>query len=114
MFIYFLAGGGAERGRQKDPSWLHTVSTEPDAGLELMNHEIMTGVEVRQFKVRHFRLSHPGAPDHSISLHKKLPLSFFFYPSLPPSFPSFFPSPTPFPPSLSLSLLSLSLFMIAA
>ena len=33
---------GRERGRQKIPSRLRTVSTEPYAGLELTNCEIMT------------------------------------------------------------------------
>ena len=44
MFIYFERGGGAERERQTDrlPSRLCTVSTEPDAGLKLMNWETMT------------------------------------------------------------------------
>ena len=33
-----------ERGRERGriPSRLHIVSPEPDSGLELMNHEIMT------------------------------------------------------------------------
>ena len=36
-----------ERGRERQgereiPSRLHAVSTEPNLGLELMNHEIMT------------------------------------------------------------------------
>ena len=35
-----------QRDRQREieriPSRLHAVSTEPDAGLELVNHEIMT------------------------------------------------------------------------
>ena len=31
-----------ERGRQGIPSRFHTVSTEPDAGLELKNSEIIT------------------------------------------------------------------------
>ena len=49
IFIYFerkiehqQAGGGAERGRQRIPSRLHAVSTEPSVGLELTNLEIMT------------------------------------------------------------------------
>ena len=46
MFIYLFReseqGRGREReGREKIPSRLHTVSTEPDAGLSLMNHKIM-------------------------------------------------------------------------
>ena len=35
--------GGAEReGEERIPSRLHAVSTEPDSGLSLTNHEIMT------------------------------------------------------------------------
>ena len=36
------SGAGAERGRERIPGRLHTVSAEPDAGLKLINHEIMT------------------------------------------------------------------------
>ena len=32
----------AEREGKKIPSRLHAVSTEPDVGLQLMSHEIMT------------------------------------------------------------------------
>ena len=53
VFIYFeresasgcISGGGAERERERErriPSWLHTVSAEPDSGIELTNREIMT------------------------------------------------------------------------
>ena len=35
-------GRSRERGKERIPSRLHTVSTEPDVGLELTNHEIMT------------------------------------------------------------------------
>ena len=35
-------GRGRDRGRERIPSRLHAVSAEPDAGLELTNHEIMT------------------------------------------------------------------------
>ena len=31
-----------EGERERIPSGLHSVSAEPNAGLELMNHEIMT------------------------------------------------------------------------
>ena len=34
--------GGAERGRQRIPSRLHAISTEPNAGLNLKNRRIMT------------------------------------------------------------------------
>ena len=52
MFVYFeresvcvsthVLGRGRERGRERIPSWFHTVSAEPDSGLHLTNHEIMT------------------------------------------------------------------------
>ena len=50
LFTQRVCGGGAERGRvREDPkpaphcqSRLHTVSTEPDGGLELTNCEIVT------------------------------------------------------------------------
>ena len=56
LFIYFerdrasLSGAGAEkegekereRERERIPSWLCTVSTEPDMELGPRNHEIMT------------------------------------------------------------------------
>ena len=35
-------GRGREKGRERVPSRLHTVSTEPDAGPKLTNREIMT------------------------------------------------------------------------
>ena len=37
-----MGEGQTERGREGIPSRLHAVITEPDAGLEPMNHEIMT------------------------------------------------------------------------
>ena len=37
---------GKERGRPRLQSRLHTDSREPDAGLKLMNHEIMPWDEV--------------------------------------------------------------------
>ena len=55
MFIYFwqrerqsTSGEGAEREGDKESgagSRLQAVSTEPNAGLELKNHEIMTWAE---------------------------------------------------------------------
>ena len=57
MFIYFLrekqsviAGSGRERGWHRIQSRLLDVSTQPDAGLELVNREIMTSAEVRRLK----------------------------------------------------------------
>ena len=35
-------GRGSERGREGIPSRLRAGSTEPDVGLDLTNHEIMT------------------------------------------------------------------------
>ena len=56
LFIYFKEeresackhklGRGRERGRERIPSRLHTVSAEPDAGLHLMNQEIMTQADI--------------------------------------------------------------------
>ena len=37
-----MSGGGAERGKERIPSRLPAVSTEPDSGLDLTNHEITT------------------------------------------------------------------------
>ena len=53
---------GAERGGDTEfeaGSRLRAVSTEPDAGLELMNREITTWADVRQ---TFNRLSHSRAP----------------------------------------------------
>ena len=44
-----MSGGGAEREGDTEPetgSRLRAVSTEPDAGLELTDREIMTPAEV--------------------------------------------------------------------
>ena len=56
MFIHFLvresesaSGEGAEREGDTEfeaGSRLQAVSTEPDTGLELMNHEIMTWAKI--------------------------------------------------------------------
>ena len=54
MFIFerqSMSGGGAEREREGDTeskagSRLRAVSTEPDAGLDPMNSEIMTQAKV--------------------------------------------------------------------
>ena len=40
-------GTERERGRERIPSRLYTVSTEQDAGLDLTNHEIMTKLKSR-------------------------------------------------------------------
>ena len=41
-----MSGSGAERERERGseriPSRFHTVSTEPDVGLERTNHDVVT------------------------------------------------------------------------
>ena len=54
-------GRGRKRGRERIPSRLRSVSTEPDVGLELTNLEIMTRAETKSQTLN--RLSHPGAPE---------------------------------------------------
>ena len=51
---------GVERGRQRIPSRLHTVNTEPDAGLKLTNFEIMTWAKIKSQTLN--RLSHIQEP----------------------------------------------------
>ena len=57
-------GRGREREREREterkPSGLHAASTEPEAGLEPTNCEIMTRGETKSRTLN--RLSHPGAP----------------------------------------------------
>ena len=54
-------GEGQIERRQRIPSRVCAVSAEPDVGLELMNHEIMTSVEIKSQTLN--QLSHPGAPN---------------------------------------------------
>ena len=56
-------GRGAERGRERIPSRLHIASVEPNAGLELTNHEIMTWAKINSWMLN--RLSHPGTPSNT-------------------------------------------------
>ena len=51
---------GRERGRERIPSRLCAVSTEPNTGLEVTNREIMTRAKIKSLTLN--RLSHPGAP----------------------------------------------------
>ena len=51
---------GEEGQRERIPSRLRTVSTEPDVGFELTNHEITTCAKTKSWTLN--RLSHPGAP----------------------------------------------------
>ena len=48
-----------ERERGRIPSKLHTVSAELDAGLYLMNQEILTRAKTKSWKLN--QLNRPGA-----------------------------------------------------
>ena len=63
-----------ERGRERIPGRLHTVSTETDVGLKLTNRDIMTWAEIKSWTLN--RLSHPGAP-YSINFVRYLPFVIF-------------------------------------
>ena len=52
--------GEGQRERQRIPIRLRAVSAEPDSGLKLTNHEIMTWAETKSRRLN--RLSPPGAP----------------------------------------------------
>ena len=56
-----------ERGRERIPSRLHTVTVEPDVGLKLTNRKIMTWAEMKSWMPNW--LSHPGAPQYFSILH---------------------------------------------
>ena len=63
LFIYFendsmWAGEGQRDGGERIASRLHAVSTEPNVGLELANHEIMTWTKIKSQTLNW--LSHPG------------------------------------------------------
>ena len=71
LFTYFwerererarVRRGGAERegGQERIPSRLCAVSVQPDMGLYLMSHEIMTWAETKSWTL--IGLSHPDAP----------------------------------------------------
>ena len=44
-----ISRGGAERRRDRIPSRLRTISTEPHMGLKLRNREIMTQVKIKSW-----------------------------------------------------------------
>ena len=54
-------GWGRERGRERIPSSLHTVSIEPDVGLDPMNCEIMIWAKTKSQMLNW--MSHPSAPE---------------------------------------------------
>ena len=44
-----MGKGQRERVRERIPSRLHAVSTEPNAGLHPTNREIMTGAKIKSW-----------------------------------------------------------------
>ena len=62
------------RGREKRDriKRLHTISAEPNTGLELTHHEILTGTEIRSQTLN--PLSHPRAPHNLLLNSEKIPL----------------------------------------
>lgn len=52
--------GDGQWGAERIPGRLHAVSADPDAGLKIMNLEIMTQGEIKSWMLE--RLSHLGAP----------------------------------------------------
>ena len=53
-----------ERERESQADRLHTVSAEPEVGLELTNCEITSRAEIKSWALN--RLSHPGAPPMNV------------------------------------------------
>ena len=51
---------GAERKGEGESQADSTINTEPDIGLNLTNHEIMTKAKIKSQTLN--QLSHPGAP----------------------------------------------------
>ena len=51
--------GQEERERERILSRLSTVSVEPDTGLELGNHEIMTRAEIKRWTLNRVTQTHP-------------------------------------------------------
>ena len=52
-------GRGRERRRERIPSGFCTASTEPDVGLELSNHEIMTWAEMKSWTLNQWATQSP-------------------------------------------------------
>ena len=66
---YVQAGRGRDRGRERIPSRLHTISTEPAAGLKPMNREIVTWAETKSQTLN--RLSLPGTLESMFGTHHR-------------------------------------------
>ena len=45
-------GGTKKRGRQRILSRFHTVSTEPNVGLKIINHELMTWAQTKSWTLK--------------------------------------------------------------
>ena len=60
MYTCVWAGEGQRGGRERIPSRLRAVSTEPKVGLDPANHEVMTWAEIKSQVVNW--MSCPGAP----------------------------------------------------
>ena len=58
--MLFRSEREGEGQRERIPSRFHAFSAELDAGLELMNCEIMTSAKIKSWMLN--LLSHPGAP----------------------------------------------------
>ena len=71
-FIYFETGRAQveeeQREKERIPSRLCTVSSEPNAGLDPMDHENMAWAEIKSQMLNW--LSHPSAPKNTSFKHK--------------------------------------------
>ena len=66
MHTNMQVGKGRQMGRLRIQSGFHADSRDPDVGLELTNHEIMTWAKIKSQTPN--QLSHPGAPNTCGSL----------------------------------------------
>ena len=64
-----MSRGGAERQGERIPSRLRAVSAEPDAGLDLTDHEIMTGAEINSLTLN--RLPDPDTHPNLLYTFKR-------------------------------------------
>ena len=55
-----MSGGGTEREGERIPSRLHADRTDPNTGLKLRNHEIITCAETKSWTLN--QQSPPGTP----------------------------------------------------
>ena len=78
LYLFILrestSGGGAEKDRERIPSKLHFVSTEPDAGLKPTNREITTWAEIKSWTLN--RLSHSGTLKMCLNLKREREMHF--------------------------------------